>query len=294
MKRLARNWIRLLVLIPVLGGCNLPAGPLGDIPIEPGPSNGTNLPAPPTFTPTPTPTPTQTPTSTPSATPTPAATASPTPIPTPSASPSLPPIALVYGGPGVLTGEDDTLIRAELVAQAAGFRVIEVTQPVELAVLNSASIWIQPGGPNLYADAFMNRNGMADQVRDFVNRGGGYVGFCGGAFSAVNNLGLIKGSAYNWNHPTEKVAINWLGTTHYIHFEHGPYIVLADKTVEVVGTYPNGWITAVRGHYGKGEVFISGVHPEASETWPPTYDPDGSDVPLAIGMMQEVAAQPIP
>jgi glutamine amidotransferase-like uncharacterized protein len=60
----------------------------------------------------------------------------------------------------------------------------------------------------------------------------------------------------------------------------------------VVATYANGSTAAARAHYGKGEVFISGVHPEANSDWPPTYDPDGSDVDLAIGMIQEVAALP--
>lgn len=202
------------------------------------------------------------------------------------------PIALVYGGPGVLTGRDDTLERAEFVAGAAGFKVIEVTGPVDPAVLNSASVWVQPGGPNLSADSYMNGNGMADQVRDFVSRGGGYVGFCGGAFSALNNLGLIPGSAWNLKLPTEKVPVNWLGKIRYIHFEDGPYLILTDKAAEVVGTYANGSIAVARSHYGKGEVFISGVHPEANSDWPPTYDPDGPDVDLAVGMIREVAAVP--
>jgi glutamine amidotransferase-like uncharacterized protein len=217
---------------------------------------------------------------------------SPSPAPSASPSPSGQPIALVYGGPGVLTGRDDTLERAEYVAAQAGFKVIVVTGPVDPATLNSASVWVQPGGPNLSADSFMNANGMAGQVRDFVSRGGGYVGFCGGAFSAVNNLGLIQGSAWNLDQSTEKVAIDWLGKTRWIHFEHGPYIVLSDPKAEVVGKYATGDVAVVRSHYGKGEVFISGVHPEANSDWPPTYDPDGSDTDLAIGMIREVAAVP--
>jgi glutamine amidotransferase-like uncharacterized protein len=214
----------------------------------------------------------------------------PAPVPTNRAQP----IALVYGGPGVLTGPDDTLVRAKFVAAAAGFKVVEVDEPVDPAVLNSASVWIQPGGPNLSADSFMNRNGMADQVRDFVTRGGGYVGFCGGAFSAINNLGLIPGSAWNLKQATEKVPVTWLGKVRYIHFEDGPYLVLTDKSTEVVGTYANGDVAVARGHYGKGEVFISGVHPEAGPDWTPTYDPDGPDTDLAVSMIQEVAAIPSP
>jgi glutamine amidotransferase-like uncharacterized protein len=182
------------------------------------------------------------------------------------------------------------------VAAQAGFQVVEVDSPVDPALLNRASIWIQPGGPNLYADRYMNGNGMADQVRDFVNRGGGYVGFCGGAFSAVNNLGLISGSAYQLGLPTGKVAITWAGLgVRYIHYEEGPYIELDQNSgAQVIGTYPDGSVAVVRANYGRGKVWISGVHEEANSDWPPTHDPDGSDVFLAVQMIQAVAAVPVP
>lgn len=202
------------------------------------------------------------------------------------------PIALVYGGPGVLFGTGDTLDMARTVAGQAGFQVITVTEPVSIATLNSASVWIQPGGPNLSADSYMNGNGMADQVRDFVKRGGGYVGFCGGAFSAVNNLDLIPGSAWNLNETTRKIPINWQGSIRYIHFQNGPYMNLSSPATEVIATYANGSVAAARGTYGKGKVFLSGIHPEANKYWPPTYDPDGLDQDLAVSMINYVAALP--
>ncbi|MBC7693101.1 MAG: hypothetical protein H7222_15160 [Methylotenera sp.] len=217
-----------------------------------------------------------------------------TPAPLPGASPASKPIALVYGGPGVLPGPGDTLDMAKSVAAKAGFKVIEVTQFVDSEILDSASVWVQPGGPNLSADSYMNANGMADQVRNFVTRGGGYVGFCGGAFSAVNNLELIAGSAWNLDEATGKIPVKWLGATRYMHFEHGPYLQLSDKSAEVVATYADGSTAAARSHYGKGEVFISGVHPEADQYWQPTYDPDGLDQDLAITMLREVAKRPDP
>ena len=293
-----------LVLIAVLSGCDssvngfhqptagdpyVPQNAQTSPPSSPSAPSPGNTTSPPLASSTSQPVPilTSTPTTLPTVTPT----GAPSPSPSPT-TPSAQPIALVYGGPGVLTGPDDTLERAEFVAGAAGFTVIEVTEPVPTDLLNSASVWVQPGGPNLSADSYMNRNGMAEQVRDFVSRGGGYVGFCGGAFSAVNNLGLIPGSAWNLKQKTGKIPIDWLGKVRYIHFEDGPYILLSDKSTQVVGTYANGLNAAVRGRFGKGEVFISGVHPEASADWPPTWDPDGPDVDLAEGMIREVAAVP--
>jgi glutamine amidotransferase-like uncharacterized protein len=280
------------VLLSVgFAGCNgvepVTPGVIEDFPFErPEPKASSS--------PTPTPTTSTTPTASPSPTVTPTPRPTPTSTPSPSPTASAKPLALVYGGPGVLTGTDDTLERARAVALAAGFRVLTVTQVVDEAVLSGASVWIQPGGPNLSADAYMNANGMARQVREFVERGGGYVGFCGGAFSAVNNLELIPGSAWNLNQATGKIPVRWLGTTRYLHFEYGPYIILSGSTTEVVATYSNGSVAAARAHYGKGKVFISGPHPEASAYWPPTYDPDGIDNDLAIQMIQYVARRPDP
>ena len=219
----------------------------------------------------------------------------PSPVPSgaPDSPPLTPPIALIYGGPGVLTGADDTLELATHVAELAGFETVEVRGRVDTDLLNRASVWVQPGGPNLYADRFMNGNGMTTQVRDFVNRGGGYVGFCGGAYSAMNNLRLIKGSAWRYDEYTMKIPIVWLGAVRFLHFEHGPYIQLAaNANAEVVGRYEDGTIAAARANYGRGKVFISGPHPEASQTWPPIADADGSDQEIAIGMLREVAAVP--
>ncbi len=199
------------------------------------------------------------------------------------------PVAIVYGGPGVLPGPDDTLERAGYVADLAGFETVVVDGPVDPELLERASVWVQPGGPNLSADRFMNANGMSRQVRRFVSSGGGYVGFCGGAFSAVNNLGLIRGSAWNYGEETGKIPIDWMGHTRYMHFEHGPYILLSGKEAEAVGLYEDGYVTAARGYYGNGRVFISGVHPEASWGWEPAADPDGLDNDLAIYMLQWAA-----
>jgi hypothetical protein len=51
-------------------------------------------------------------------------------------------------------------------------------------------------------------------------------------------------------------------------------------------------VAAARARYGKGHVFISGPHPEASRYWPPTWDPDGLDNDLAVEMIREVAGRP--
>jgi glutamine amidotransferase-like uncharacterized protein len=219
------------------------------------------------------------------------------PIPRPSESTHLaatdlttPPLALVYSGPGVLDGVDDTLERAEFVAREAGFQVVRTNKPVPDSLLRKARLWVQPGGPNFEADTYMSNNGMAEQVRSWVQAGGGFVSFCGGTYSAFNSLKLMKGQARTFDAETSKQPIQWFGKLHYIHFETGPYLILHSPTTQVVGTYSDGKVAVARDFYGNGRVFVSGVHPEASPFWSPAEDPDGLDTALAIEMIQWVTA----
>jgi glutamine amidotransferase-like uncharacterized protein len=203
-------------------------------------------------------------------------------------------LALVFGGDG--TGSDDpsgTLASAVNAAQAAGFEVQVVTTLLPVETLTQASLWIQPGGPNFDQAADMQRSGVFQQVRDFVASGGGYVGYCGGAYMAQSygslGLGLLPGMAWHQGEETRKTEVIWEGKRRFIHFEYGPRFQTGPG-IEVFATYvSNGAPAAIRGKYGQGRVVLSGPHPEAMGDWEPTEDPDGSDLDLAIEMMQSAA-----
>jgi glutamine amidotransferase-like uncharacterized protein len=205
------------------------------------------------------------------------------------------PVALVFGGEG--TENDDptgTLHSAVTAARSAGFVPVIVTGKLSDEVLASAAIWIQPGGPNFDQAYDMQRTGVFAQVRDFVARGGGYLGLCGGGFMGQSSgslgLGLLPGMAYRHGEVTHKTAVTWAGRKRYLHFENGPEFQTGPG-IEVVATYDwNGGPAAVRGHFGRGRVFLSGPHPEAGDDWDPTEDPDGLDWDLIGEMLRWAAA----
>lgn len=204
------------------------------------------------------------------------------PTPTPSATPDSgnTRIALVYAGTGVCP-EDCAAAAAES-ARLAGLtpRLIKgnslpdsaTAEQVE-AFYKNVAVWIEPGG---YA-----RNsweGMTQKLRttlkEFIRTGGGYVGFCAGAFMATAKiggtgaagLGVFPGKTYPYNGSTT-VTINWQGTSQKIYWEGGPYMYDFDSTVEVTGLYKNGSVAAARTQFGAGRVYLAGPHPEAPAWW---------------------------
>lgn len=204
-----------------------------------------------------------------------------------------PRIALVFGGAGTETDDPTGSFAAAMhSAKAAGFIAQAVTEALPRETWNKASVWIQPGGTNFDQAYDMQRTGLFEQVKKFVADGGGYVGWCAGAFMAQSygalGLGLIPGMAWRWSKGAFKTPVRWKGRTRYVHFENGPQLQEVEG-LEVFATYSNGSLAAGKARYGKGKVVISGVHPEALQDWWPEEDPDGLDIDLASEMILEAA-----
>jgi glutamine amidotransferase-like uncharacterized protein len=203
-------------------------------------------------------------------------------------------LALVYGGPGTENYEaNGSMAAAAQAARTAGFDVQIVTAMPPEESWAGASVWIQPGGENFVQARDMKRTGVFERVKQFVASGGGYVGFCAGAFMAQSDnslgLGLVPGQAYRYSKGAFKAKVMWNGQLRYIHYENGPQLV-PEPGFRVFATYAsNGAPAAGEGRYGAGRVVISGVHPEALPDWWPTRDPDGPDVELAAQMIREAS-----
>jgi glutamine amidotransferase-like uncharacterized protein len=225
---------------------------------------------------------------------------------------SLRQIALVYDGDGAC--KEGCWQSAALMAERLGFtvRFINATTWSE-EKFQDAALWIHPGGKSATAAATMT----ADQklrLRKFVADGGGYVGFCAGAFIASAGIRKAKGDVLKLVETFQLVPlvatlypekraealifpIHWMGSDRYLYWEGGPYFEIEKDTpsaVEIIARYPSGEPVTVRNHYGKGRVYVTGLHPEAPEAWRTYFklsDPDGLDYILTEQMIHWVTEQ---
>ena len=117
--------------------------------------------------------------------------------------------------------------------------------------------------------------GTASSLRDAVQGGLNYLGICAGGLLAGagphNHLDLTSGvrsgfyAVVNQGIHKTAVAITGVGSPAQEHYwEDGPQFT---GWGAVVGKYPDGTPAVVEGASGKGWVVLSGVHPEAPESW---------------------------
>jgi glutamine amidotransferase-like uncharacterized protein len=112
-------------------------------------------------------------------------------------------------------------------------------------------------------------------VRNSVHSGLNYLGICAGAFfagdSPYNGLNLSSGVKFKFyaleDRGVRKAAVEIAiagspALTHY--WEDGPQLT---GWGDVVAKYPDGTPAIVEGNAGDGWVILSGIHPEAPESW---------------------------
>jgi len=180
--------------------------------------------------------------------------------------------------------------------------------PVDAAMirdgaLDRADVLVMPGGSSVTESETLGSAG-GECIRQFVKRGGGYIGTCAGCFlvsesseSHPNMLNLIpytsdapEGRAdmhIRFNARSAELTGVKAGVR-TLRFAAGPVMVpsapVEGANFEVLATYDSdvnpcgepprepfvGKAAVVAGTYGKGRVFASAVHPE--------HDPDGQEV----------------
>ncbi len=211
--------------------------------------------------------------------------------------------ALIYKGEGSCI--EDCSESAAMIAKMAGLEPIYVS-PTEsnLDLFADAAVWIQPGGESLVVAAQMSVD-LKNAIRNFVQQGGGYVGFCAGAFFAdlwihgteSKGLGIIPAYAIDYQKArssAEMLDMIWNGKKRSVYWEEGPYLELFFKgqLFTPFAYYPTGEIASIYGNYYQGRVSVTGTHPEAPQYWRDDIkasDPDGLDYDLAIDMVRWAA-----
>ncbi len=157
-----------------------------------------------------------------------------------------------------------------------------------------------------------------EEIRSFLEKGGGYIGICAGAFFAANPI-IWEGGTYEYplaifpgiadgpiveiapwpqykmcrinlstrNHPITKGQPSSFSVMYY----GGPWFhVPAKSRIDILATYAvNGKPAIVTYSFGKGKVFLIGVHPEFEEgsdrdgvAWDDDLHDEESEWPLML------------
>lgn len=153
-------------------------------------------------------------------------------------------------------------------------------------------LYVQPGGgQDIPAALDSFGDARVDAIREYVARGGRYLGLCMGAYLADDsNFGLIPQDLDSEaGRPGFEVAgiedaavrVVWDGKPDRVFYQDGPYLAKPDAALSstTIATYRNGDVAAARYTYQKGVVVLSGPHPEASRDWFENADIALSEMP---------------
>lgn len=220
------------------------------------------------------------------------------------------PLALVWSGGGVCA-EDCASAAAEQM-RIAGFRVRYVNGTnFSSRLLAEATVWVQPGGDAIQAAQALGAD-RRYQIKEFVRKGGRYMGYCAGAFLAdkwlddaetVPGLGITPVVTLDYRKDvlgsnSVMLDVVWGSQTRQIYFSEGATFgggslpvdgltVFAEYVDARSGYSPAGW----ENRFGAGRVVVAGMHPEAPEPWKDGLeDRDGSDYDLAQDMIRRLMA----
>lgn len=213
--------------------------------------------------------------------------------------------ALVWGGPGACT--DGCIDAAVHVTKLAGFDPMIVTpENFDPSMFESARVWIQPGGKSRIASEAMGPS-RREEIKKFISNGGGYVGFCAGAFlttpkvgtSSITGLGIIDGKTKVFGKANGYPSVEKMLTPdgiRYHYWEGGPFFNFSASQLQKVSVKSRyattNQVNAVETTFGKGRVSVTGTHPEAPQWWYDDgriKDPDGLDSEIAAGMIKWAA-----
>lgn len=213
-------------------------------------------------------------------------------------------VAVIYRGPGVCK---DGCVKAvsDLAARNNVLTRSINAKSIEESTFKNARVWIHPGGDAVKAAQAISPESKK-LILQFVAAGGGYLGFCAGGFLAdstvddgnlIEGLGILPGRTldYTDQKAPQILPILWGKSHRYVYFEEGPVFEMSPHfKYQVLGRYRDGRIAIVQFKYGAGNVVLSGVHPEAPESWrtfDDLEDPDGLDYDIADDLLQRALGQ---
>ena len=182
---------------------------------------------------------------------------------------------LLFAGSGTSRGDVDA-VSVILAREQLRFLPVDSFQlnGMSESQLREYRLLIVPGGNFETIGKRLSAETSA-RIRNAINGGTNYFGICAGAFFAgktsYNGLNLTGGVRFPFydaeNHGIRKaaVAISSAGQqTLDQYWEDGPQLT---GWGSVVDRYPDGTPATVEHKFGEGWVILTGVHPEAPESW---------------------------
>ena len=192
----------------------------------------------------------------------------------PPASHTVPPI-LLFGGAGTSVN-DVAAVETILKDKHLEYSTVNSRQlnGMSASQLMAYRLMIIPGGNFIDMGNSLER-GTTANIHNAVQGGLNYLGICAGGFLAghasYNSLNLTSGVRFDFysasNQAIRKTAvtITIVDTPPLEHYwEDGPQFT---GWGSVVAKYPDGTAAIVEGTSGKGWVILTGIHPEAPESW---------------------------
>jgi glutamine amidotransferase-like uncharacterized protein len=192
----------------------------------------------------------------------------------PAAPRAVPPV-LIFAGTGTSSNDlravEAILHDRQLAYTTATSRELNAMSVSQLA---EYKLMLVPGGDFMAVSKSLT-SATAANVHTAVQNGLNYLGICAGAFLAARgtytNFDLTSGVRFGFYAAERQgirksaVMIAGAGTAPIEHYwEDGPEL---SGWGTVVGTYPDGTPAIAQGASGKGWVILTGVHPEAPESW---------------------------
>jgi len=204
-------------------------------------------------------------------------------------------------------------------------RLCSAVDVIDGTIFDSADLFIMPGGADLPYCQKLNGLGNA-KIRQFVESGGTYLGFCAGAYYGCRAIEYHKGRpdeicGFRELAFTDAIAVGSLYdlaapydqtlrsaaiipiTTHgdqkiHVFYHGGPTFhfssIVPDKTL-VHAVYPNGQPAIIETQVGKGRSILSGVHLEFGiddlNTYPVKDEIERRLIPVLQEQLDESAAK---
>jgi Biotin-protein ligase, N terminal len=191
------------------------------------------------------------------------------------ATSSYTPKVLLFVGAGTSSG-DVAATKTILYDLGLSFATVNSGQldGMSESSLTRYKLFLVPGGDAVTISDNLSRTATANVHNAIVNGGLHYLGICAGAFFAghsIHNFLSLAGTWFNF-YPEyfsgiEKAALEIHGANGVTldqYWERGPQL---SGWGAVVAKYPDGLPAIVESRAGNGWAILSGVHPEAPQSW---------------------------